>query len=103
MDRGISVTMQPDGKILLGGYSDNSGDWDFALVRYNADGTLDTGFGGGDGMLTTDFGASWDFGYSVAMLPVQQELKQYRHADREMDSIIEHLIGFAQVLVIAQL
>ena len=36
-------------------------------------------------------------GYSVAMLPVQQELKQYRHANTEMDSIIEHLIAFAQV------
>ena len=36
-------------------------------------------------------------GYTVAMLPVQQELKQYRHANAEMDSIIEHLIAFAQV------
>lgn len=36
-------------------------------------------------------------GYTVAMLPVQQELKQYRQANTEMDSIIEHLIGFAQV------
>ena len=36
-------------------------------------------------------------GYSVAMLPVQQELKQYRHANTEMDSIIEHVIAFAQV------
>jgi len=36
-------------------------------------------------------------GYSVAMLPVQQELKQYRHAETEMESIIDHLIGFAQV------
>jgi len=36
-------------------------------------------------------------GYSVAMLPLQQELKQYRNADTEMDSIIEHLVAFAQV------
>ena len=36
-------------------------------------------------------------GYAVAMFPVQQELKQYREVDREMDSIIEHLVGFAQV------
>lgn len=36
-------------------------------------------------------------GFTVAMLPVQQELKQYRSANDEMDSIIEHLIGFAQV------
>jgi len=36
-------------------------------------------------------------GFSVAMLPVQQELKQYRRVNAEMDSIIEHLIAFAQV------
>lgn len=36
-------------------------------------------------------------GYTVAMFPIQQELKQYRQADREMDDIIEHLIAFAQV------
>ena len=36
-------------------------------------------------------------GYSVAMLPVQQELKQYRHANDEMNMIIDQLIAFAQV------
>jgi len=36
-------------------------------------------------------------GYSVAMFPIQQELKQYRKLDNEMDDIVNHLIGFAQV------
>jgi prepilin-type N-terminal cleavage/methylation domain-containing protein len=36
-------------------------------------------------------------GYSVALFPVQQELKQYRKLDRDMDNIVDHLIGFAQV------
>ena len=36
-------------------------------------------------------------GYSVAMFPLQQELKQYRHVENEMDSIAEHLIAFAQI------
>jgi len=36
-------------------------------------------------------------GYSVAMFPKQQELKQYRAVEAEMDSIIEHLIAHAQV------
>ena len=36
-------------------------------------------------------------GYSVAMLPIQQELKQYRKLDQQMDDIVDHLIGFAQV------
>ncbi len=36
-------------------------------------------------------------GYTVAMFPRQQELKQYRAADAEMDRIIATIIGFAQV------
>ena len=36
-------------------------------------------------------------GYSVAMLPVQQELKQYRQVENEMKDIVDHLIAFAQV------
>lgn len=36
-------------------------------------------------------------GYTVAMFPIQQELKQYRETNREMDRIIDHLIAFAQV------
>ncbi len=36
-------------------------------------------------------------GYSVAMFPLQQELKQYRHVQAEMDSVLEHLVAFAQV------
>lgn len=36
-------------------------------------------------------------GYTVAMFPRQQELKQYRAVEAEMETIIEHLIAFAQV------
>ncbi len=36
-------------------------------------------------------------GYTVAMFPRQQELKQYRAVDRQMDQVIEAIIGFAQV------
>ena len=43
-DFGHSVTVQADGKILVAGDSYNGTDNDFALVRYNSDGTLDTGF-----------------------------------------------------------
>ncbi|MEI2769104.1 MAG: cadherin domain-containing protein [Nitrosomonas sp.] len=47
---GKETIILPDGKILVGGYSDSGGSDDFSLVRYNPDGTLDTSFGGGDGM-----------------------------------------------------
>jgi prepilin-type N-terminal cleavage/methylation domain-containing protein len=36
-------------------------------------------------------------GYTVAMFPRQQELKQYRALSQEMDQIIEAIVGFAQV------
>ncbi|WP_418959495.1 calcium-binding protein [Streptomyces tritici] len=51
------VVIQPDGKIVtLGNGADFEGPHDFVLVRYNTDGSLDTTFGGGDGILFTDFG-----------------------------------------------
>ena len=36
-------------------------------------------------------------GYTIAMFPVQQELKQYRQAQKEVKEIKEALIGFAQI------
>jgi uncharacterized delta-60 repeat protein len=46
-DEAFSVVLQPDGKIVIAGTTDNpSGDTNFAVVRYNPDGSLDTTFGG---------------------------------------------------------
>jgi uncharacterized delta-60 repeat protein len=51
------VLVQPvDGKVVVAGYSFNGSDNDFALVRYNTDGSLDTSFGTG-GVVLTDFGS----------------------------------------------
>jgi len=36
-------------------------------------------------------------GYTVALFPRQQQLKQYRALDRQMDEVIEAVIGFAQI------
>ena len=36
-------------------------------------------------------------GYTVALFPQQQRLKQYRAVNAEMDLILEAIIGFAQV------
>ena len=66
-DYGTSVTVQADGKILLAGTSFNGGNPDFALVRYNSDGTLDTSFGGGDGIVTTAIGSGYDWASSVTV------------------------------------
>lgn len=44
------VLVQSDGKILASGYGNG-----FAVGRFNSDGTPDTTFGGGDGVMTTYF------------------------------------------------
>ncbi len=68
-DAASAVAIQPDGKIVVGGYSNIFGaDDDFALVRYNADGSLDNTFSG-DGKLTTDFGSSRDIGNTLIIQP----------------------------------
>jgi serralysin len=65
-DDGRSVSIQSDGKILLAGYSYIGRDYDFALMRYNSDGTLDATFSD-DGKLTTSIGTGYDIGASVAI------------------------------------
>jgi uncharacterized delta-60 repeat protein/LPXTG-motif cell wall-anchored protein len=67
-DYGKSVGIQADGKIVVAGESNSGGVPDFAVVRYNPDGTLDTAFDG-DGKVTTDIGTnSFDSGNAVAVL-----------------------------------
>lgn len=56
-DAANAVVIQSDGKIVAAGSATPSGGGsDFALVRYNPDGTLDTSFGTG-GKVRTDFAA----------------------------------------------
>ena len=44
-DRAQAIVIQPDGKIVVAGYATYSGKKEFALARYNQDGTIDTTFG----------------------------------------------------------
>ena len=59
--QGNTMTIQSDGKILLGGSSNGS----FAVVRYHADGTIDNTFGT-DGIVNTPVGSSSE-GKSLAL------------------------------------
>jgi uncharacterized delta-60 repeat protein len=66
---GNDVAVQPDGKIVGAGFalSAKTGD-DFAVVRYNVDGSLDTTFGGRGGTAITDINQkSNDIGRRVAL------------------------------------
>ena len=66
-EHGFDVAIQANGKIVMAGDSDSAGTGDFALARYNADGSLDPTFSG-DGRVTTDFGGS-DSASAVAIQP----------------------------------
>jgi uncharacterized delta-60 repeat protein len=58
-DGGRSVAVQPDGKILVTGYtSDGFHVFQTGLVRYNANGSLDTTFGSGGMVVSFDGGSS---------------------------------------------
>jgi len=65
-DVAMSLAIQADGKVLIAGSSVNAFNYDFALARYNTDGSLDPGFGIG-GQVTTDFFATDDEVLGVAI------------------------------------
>ncbi len=70
----FSLALQADGKIIAAGTafidfsSDDSSNTDFALARYNADGSPDTTFGSA-GQVTTNFDGFNDDAFSVLVLP----------------------------------
>src|SRR5579859_2587842 len=66
-EQATSVTVQGD-KIVVAGFTSSDGyvTAEFALARYNKNGSLDTSFGSG-GKVVTDFGDHQDFADSVAV------------------------------------
>ena len=71
ISRGRAVALQPDGKIVVAGLTwvgVISNFWDWALARYNADGSLDVTFGTG-GVVTTDFFEGFDDAEDVLVQP----------------------------------
>jgi uncharacterized delta-60 repeat protein len=69
-----AIALQPDGKIIVAGEETvnfiigDSGDLDFAVARYNTDGSLDSTFGSG-GVVTTDYFHLSDTATSVRLQP----------------------------------
>src|SRR5262249_19675401 len=63
---GNSVAVQRDGKIVVAGSADVGGVDQFALVRYNPDGSLDTSFNS-NGKVTTAVGTGTCKGEGVAL------------------------------------
>jgi uncharacterized delta-60 repeat protein len=64
-DQANHLLRQSDGKLVVAGLSNAAGHFDFAVARYNSDGSLDTTFSV-DGWVTIDFGAMTnDQGYGI--------------------------------------
>ena len=66
-DIATATVLQPDGKVVVAGYSGpGSFTQDFAVFRYNADGSLDTTFNGA-GKVITPVGDFSDYAFAVAV------------------------------------
>jgi uncharacterized delta-60 repeat protein len=61
-----ALGIQSDESIVAAGFSNNSSNYDFALVKYTKDGNIDTTFGTG-GIATTPIGSSDDFAYALGI------------------------------------
>jgi uncharacterized delta-60 repeat protein len=64
--KALAVAVDGDGDILAGGYQFFSSGGEFTLLRYLPSGSLDPGFGGGDGIVTTDINHA-DAGQDLAI------------------------------------
>ena len=68
---GEALAVLPDGRFLVGGGSFNSGDWDFLVTRFHADGSPDLDFGD-QGKTTLDLGGNFE---QVVSLAIQADHK----------------------------
>ena len=60
------AVLQSDGKIVIGGYTFNNGNYDILLVRFKSDGVIDSTFGT-NGYLISPVGSSHDFANSLSI------------------------------------
>jgi uncharacterized delta-60 repeat protein len=64
-EEALAVAIQPDGKIVVGGYSGTARAARFALARYHSDGSLDTEFGAQGKVVSEVVGVA----YAIAIQP----------------------------------
>jgi len=68
-DRAHALVLQPDGKLVAAGSTYNQAtNYDFALVRYNSDGSLDATFGS-NGKVTTSIAGGADEAFALVLQP----------------------------------
>lgn len=67
-DLGFALALQPDGKIIVGGHTTIQGTVQMVVVRFNSNGTLDTGFGQ-NGEVVLNFGTSTAIAHALIVQP----------------------------------
>jgi uncharacterized delta-60 repeat protein len=67
-DAAKALALQPDGKLVAAGFAFNGSNFDFALARYNPDGSLDANFDF-DGKTTTPIGSSQEEAHALTVQP----------------------------------
>lgn len=67
-DQANSIAIQPDGKILVAGFTTNENYTDCAILRYNSDGSIDSTFGI-SGRIIKSFGSADDQINAIALQP----------------------------------
>jgi uncharacterized delta-60 repeat protein len=82
--KATDVLMEPDGKILASGYGVG-----MTLFRLNEDGSLDSSFGGGDGIVTPSFGSPCCIGGSAVGLALEADGRIIFVGDRIIENYEE--------------
>ena len=65
-DEAFGIVIDSSDKIVVAGFADNGSNNDFAIARYNTNGSLDTTFDS-DGKVTTDFDSNNEVGAGVTI------------------------------------
>lgn len=68
-DAAEGIALQPDGRIVLGGHSNNGLFFSFALARYNGNGSPDTTFGSGGKTFAYFYPITPCYATDIALLP----------------------------------
>jgi uncharacterized delta-60 repeat protein len=66
-DVATAIALQSDGKVLLAGYCYNGTNYNFCAARYNANGTLDSGWGSAGKVITISGGD--EYALAIALQP----------------------------------
>jgi len=85
--------LQSDGKIIISGYTTSATDYDFAVMRLNSDGSVDSSFGT-DGRTLTEIGDKQDYAYGLTIQDDDKIVMVGRRSDNTgSDAIVVRYTG----------